>query len=115
MSPDKEIILVDGASFLFRAYHAMGRDSLTTSDGRTTQAIFGMINMLRSLLKECQPTHIAVVMDAKGKNFRHELYDQYKANRPPMPDDLTRATGIYKKDYPCHGVTVGIGQRRRGR
>ena len=70
MAPDKELILVDGSSFLFRAYHAMGRAPLSTSDGRTTQAIFGMINMLRSLLKECQPRYIAVVMDAKGKTFR---------------------------------------------
>ena len=106
MAPDKEIILIDGASFLFRAYHAMGRDPLTTSDGRTTHAIFGMINMLRSLLKECQPTHIAVVMDAKGKNFRHDLYDQYKANRPPMPDDLRDQLEYIKKIIPAMGLPL---------
>ena len=106
MSPDKEIILVDGASFLFRAYHAMGRDSLSTSDGRSTQAIFGMVNMLRSLLKECQPSHIAVVMDAKGKTFRHEMYKEYKANRPPMPDDLREQLQYVLKIIPAMGLPL---------
>jgi DNA polymerase-1 len=106
MSPDKEIILVDGASFLFRAYHAMGRAPLSTADGRTTQAIFGMVNMLRSLIKECQPSHIAVIMDAKGKNFRHELYEQYKANRPPMPDDLREQLQYIKKIIPAMGLPM---------
>ena len=106
MSPDKEIILVDGASFLFRAYHAMGRAPLTTADGRTTQAVFGMINMLRSLIKEHQPSHIAVIMDAKGKNFRHELYAQYKANRPPMPDDLREQLQYIKKIIPAMGLPM---------
>ena len=89
MSPDKEIILIDGSSFLFRAYHALGRQGgLSTRDGQPTHAVFGVVNMLRSLIKECQPVHIAMVMDAKGKTFRHEMYPEYKANRPPMPDDL---------------------------
>ena len=106
MTPDKEIILVDGASFLFRAYHAMSRDPLTTSDGRTVQAIFGMVNMLRSLLKECQPTHIAIVMDAKGKTFRNDLYDQYKANRPPMPEDLRDQLQYVLKIIPAMGLPL---------
>ncbi len=106
MSPDKEIILVDGTSFLFRAYHALGKNPLTTSDGRTTQAIFGMVNMLKGLLKECQPTHIAVVMDAKGKTFRHDLYQAYKANRPPMPDDLRQQLEYIKKIIPALGLPL---------
>ena len=106
MSPDKEIILVDGTAFLFRAYHVRSRNPLTTSDGRGTQAIFGMINMLRSLLKECQPTHIAVLMDAKGKNFRHEMYREYKANRPPMPDDLREQLDTIKKIIPAMGLPL---------
>ncbi len=106
MTPDKEIILIDGASFLFRAYHAMSRDPLTTSDGRTVHAIFGMINMLKSLLKECQPTHIAVVMDAKGKTFRHDLYTPYKANRPPMPDDLREQLQYVLKIIPAMGLPL---------
>ncbi len=106
MSPDKEIILVDGTAFLFRAYHVRSRNPLTTSDGRGTQAIFGMINMLRSLLKECQPTHIAVLMDAKGKNFRHEMYRAYKANRPPMPDDLREQLDTIRKIIPAMGLPL---------
>ena len=106
MAPDKELILVDGSSFLFRAYHAMGRAPLSTSDGRTTQAIFGMINMLRSLLKECQPRYIAVVMDAKGKTFRHEMYKEYKANRPPMPEDLRDQQVYIKKIIPAMGLPL---------
>ncbi len=89
MSPDKEIILIDGSAFLFRAYHALGsQGGLSTKDGQPTHAIFGVVNMLKSLIKECQPVHIAMVMDAKGKTFRHDMYPDYKANRPPMPDDL---------------------------
>ncbi len=106
MDPDKELILVDGASFLFRAYHAMGRDRLATSDGRQTQAIFGMINMLRSLLKEYHPTHVAVVMDAKGKTFRNDLFKEYKANRPPMPDDLREQLQYILKIVPAMGLPL---------
>ena len=102
----REIILVDGTAFLFRAYHVRSRNPLTTSDGRGTQAIFGMINMLRSLLKECQPTHIAVLMDAKGKNFRHEMYPEYKANRPPMPDDLREQLDTIRKIIPAMGLPL---------
>ncbi len=106
MSVDKEIILVDGTALMFRAYHVRTRNTLTTSDGRSTQAIFGMINMLRSLLKEYQPTHIAVVMDARGKTFRHELYREYKANRPPMPDDLREQLDTIRKIIPAMGLPL---------
>lgn len=88
MSSDNEqpFILVDGSSYLFRAYHAPPH--LTNSNGDATGAIYGVVNMLRSLLKQYKPTHMAVVFDAKGKTFRNDLYAEYKANRPPMPDDL---------------------------
>ncbi|MFO7603817.1 MAG: DNA polymerase I [Gammaproteobacteria bacterium] len=79
-------ILVDGSSYLFRAYHAM--PNLSNSKGEATGAMYGVINMLRRLLGEYQPEHIAVVFDARGKTFRHDMYKEYKANRPPMPDDL---------------------------
>lgn len=82
----KPLILVDGSSYLYRAYHAI-RD-LSTSSGVPTNATYGVVSMMRKLLDEFEPEHIAVVFDAKGKNFRHELYAEYKANRPPMPDDL---------------------------
>ncbi|HEB63355.1 MAG TPA: DNA polymerase I, partial [Gammaproteobacteria bacterium] len=79
-------LLVDGSSYLFRAFHAL--PSLVNSKGEPTGAIYGVVNMLRRLLERYKPQHLAVVFDAKGKNFRHELYGEYKANRPPMPDEL---------------------------
>ena len=105
MTPDRQIILVDGSSFLFRAYHAI-RQPLATSDGRTTHAVFGTINMLRSLAREYQPQHLAVVMDAKGKTFRNELYPDYKANRPPMPDDLRVQLEYVKQIIPALGIAL---------
>ncbi len=86
MENKKLLLLVDGSSYLFRAFHAL--PPLTNSKGEPTGAVVGVINMLRKLIDEYQPTQIAVVFDAKGGSFRNQLYDQYKANRPPMPDDL---------------------------
>lgn len=83
---DTPLILVDGSSYLFRAYHAPPH--LTNSRGEATGAIYGVVNMLKSLLKQYQPTQMAVVFDAKGPTFRNEMYSEYKAHRPPMPDDL---------------------------
>ncbi|MET1218594.1 MAG: DNA polymerase I [Glaciecola sp.] len=79
-------ILVDGSSYLFRAFHGM--PPMSNSKGQETHAIYGVVNMLKSLLKTYEPTHIAVVFDAKGKTFRDDIYPEYKANRPPMPDEL---------------------------
>ncbi len=101
------LILVDGSSFLFRAYHAMrSRGGLSTRDGQPTQAIFGMVNMLKNLLREHQPEHIAVVMDAKGKTFRHDLYPDYKAHRPSMPDDLRVQLGHLREIIPAMGFPL---------
>ena len=82
----KPLVLVDGSSYLYRAFHAL--PSLTNSKGKPTGAVYGVINMLRRLLKDYQPEQIAVVFDAKGKTFRDDLYAEYKANRPPMPEEL---------------------------
>ena len=79
-------ILVDGSSYLFRAFH--GLPPLTNSKGQDTGAIYGVVNMLKSLIKEYNPTHMAVIFDAKGKTFRDDIYKEYKANRPPMPEEL---------------------------
>ncbi|WP_440054415.1 DNA polymerase I [Pseudoalteromonas sp. T1lg65] len=84
--PENPLILVDGSSYLFRAYHAPPH--LTNSKGEATGAIYGVINMLKSLLKQYQPSHMVVVFDAKGPTFRNDMYSEYKAHRPPMPDDL---------------------------
>ena len=84
--PNNPFILIDGSSYLFRAFHGM--PPLTNSKGQDTGAIYGVVNMIRSLIKEFEPTHIAVVFDAKGKTFRDDIYPQYKANRPSMPEEL---------------------------
>ncbi len=85
-SDKKLLILIDGSSYLFRAYHAL--PALTTAGGQPTGAIYGVINMIRKLLSTYSPDGIAVVFDAKGKTFRHDLYSEYKANRAVMPDEL---------------------------
>ncbi len=78
--------MVDGSSYLFRAYHAM--PGFSNSRGQPTGTIYGVINMIRRLLKDYEPQHIVIIFDAKGKTFRNDMYPDYKANRPPMPDDL---------------------------
>lgn len=80
------LVLVDGSSYLYRAFHAF--PPLTNSQGEPTGAMYGVLNMIKSLIAQVQPSHIAVVFDAKGKTFRDELFEQYKSHRPPMPDDL---------------------------
>jgi DNA polymerase-1 len=99
--PENPFILVDGSSYLFRAFHAPPH--LTNSAGEPTGAVYGVVNMLRSLLKRYKPSHMAVVFDAKGKTFRSDIYDEYKAHRPPMPDDLR--TQI----EPLHAIVKAMG------
>ena len=82
----KPLILVDGSSYLFRAFHAL--PPLTNSKGEATGAMHGVLNMLDKLRKDYEPEHMAVIFDASGKTFRDDLYPLYKANRPPMPDEL---------------------------
>ena len=86
MKNDYQLILIDGSSYLFRAYHALPQ--LLSSKGQATGAIKGVISMIRKLINEYPDTHIAVVFDPKGKTFRNDIYPEYKANRPPMPDEL---------------------------
>ena len=86
MSNPKPLVLVDGSSYLYRAFHAL--PPLSNSRGEPTGAIHGVLNMLNRLLKDYEPERVAVVFDARGKTFRDDLFEQYKANRPPMPDEL---------------------------
>lgn len=86
MSNRPTLLLVDGSSYLYRAYHAMAQ--LTAPDGAPTGALYGVLNMLRRLRSEYPHDYCAVVFDAKGKNFRHQMFEEYKATRPTMPDDL---------------------------
>ncbi|MBI9091538.1 MAG: DNA polymerase I [Desulfobacterium sp.] len=82
----QQIYLIDGSAYLYRAFHAIR--SLSTSAGMPTNAIFGFTRILLKLLKEKQPEHVAVFFDVKGPTFRHDMFEEYKANRPPMPDEL---------------------------
>ena len=101
--PKNPFILVDGSSYLFRAFHAL--PPLTTSKGLPTGAIYGVTNMLRKLVSEYKPTRMAVVFDSKEKNFRHALYEPYKANRTIMPDDLQQQI------KPLHDIIKASGFR----
>jgi len=95
------LVLVDGSSYLYRAFHAMPK--LSNSRGEPTGAVYGVVNMLRRLLKEYSPAHMAVVFDAKGKTFRDELFAEYKAHRPPMPDELAAQI------EPLHAIVRALG------
>ena len=95
------LVLVDGSSYLYRAFHAF--PPLTNAAGEPTGAMYGVLNMLKSLISQVQPSHIAVVFDAKGKTFRDEMFEQYKSHRPPMPDDLR------KQIQPLHDMIRALG------
>ena len=95
------VVLVDGSSYLFRAYHAL--PPLTTSKNHPTGAIKGVVSMLRRLEQDFPGSKIVVVFDAKGKTFRHDLYEAYKANRPPMPEDLAMQI------EPIHDIVRAMG------
>src|SRR3990167_2884053 len=86
MPKPKTLVLVDGSSYLFRAYHAL--PPLMTTSGQPTGAIYGVLNMLKRLMADYQPDYVAVVFDPKGGSFRNQLYKEYKANRLIMPDEL---------------------------
>jgi len=88
MNKQPTLYLIDGSSYLYRAFHAL--PNLNNSRGEPTGALLGVANMLKRLMNEENPDHIAVVFDARGPTFRHEMYPEYKANRPPMPADLRK-------------------------
>ncbi|NDH67247.1 MAG: DNA polymerase I, partial [Gammaproteobacteria bacterium] len=83
----KPLILIDGSSYFYRAFHAL--PPLKNSKGLPTGAIYGVVSMIKRLIKTYQPTHIAVIFDAKGKTFRDEWYPEYKAHRAPTPEELS--------------------------
>ena len=86
MKDNYQLVLIDGSSYLFRAFHAL--PPLVTSEGQPTGAVKGVISMIRKLMADFPETQVVCVFDAKGKTFRNDIYSEYKANRPPMPDDL---------------------------
>ncbi len=97
----KPLVLVDGSSYLFRAFHAL--PALTNSKGEPTGALHGVLNMVAKLVRETEPDQIAVVFDASGKTFRDDIYAEYKANRPPMPDELR------SQIQPLHEIIQAMG------
>tara|TARA_R110001592_G_scaffold21073_5_gene85421 strand:+ start:6072 stop:8897 length:2826 start_codon:yes stop_codon:yes gene_type:complete len=100
---NQPLILVDGSSYLFRAYHVPYLQALSTADGQPTGAITGVLNMIGSLKKDYPNGNVVVIFDAKGKTFRNDLYPEYKANRPPMPDDLRTQIA------PLHNIISAMG------
>ncbi len=92
---NEEIYIIDGSAYIYRAYHAIA--PLSNSKGVPTHAILGFINMVNRLVREKQPAYLAIAFDSRGPVFRHELYDQYKANRPPMPEDLSSQIPYIKR------------------
>lgn len=101
MAITKQLILVDGSSYLFRAFHAL--PPLVNSKGQPTGAVKGVINMIRSLVKTNPDSNIAIVFDAKGSTFRNQIYAEYKAHRPPMPDELR------SQIKPIHNIIKAMG------
>ena len=101
MTSTPPIVLVDGSSYVYRAFHAL--PPLTNSRGQATGAVKGVINMLRRLLKDYPESPVAVVFDARGKTFRDEIFAEYKAQRPPMPDELR------EQIEPIHGIVKAMG------
>jgi len=101
---DSKLVLVDGSSYLYRAYHALPK--LTSSRGEPTGAIHGVLSMLLKLAREQDTEHFVVVFDAPGKTFRDEIFDAYKANRPPMPDDLRLQIEPLLEAVPAMGLPM---------
>ena len=102
----KSLVLLDGSSYLYRAYFATARSGLKSPDGQPTGAIFAIINMIKKLRKDFPSELFAIVFDAKGKTFRHEMYTEYKANRPPMPDELRSQVDFVHQIIKAQGYPV---------
>ncbi|KGO32833.1 MAG: DNA polymerase I [Desulfoprunum sp.] len=100
----EEIFLIDGSAYIYRAYHALS--PLSTSRGLATHAIYGFISILRRLFKERNPRYVAVAFDSRGPVFRHEIYGDYKANRPPMPADLAEQIPYIRKYVAASNIPV---------
>lgn len=101
-----KLILIDGSSYLFRAFYVPQLRRMQTTSGQPTGAVFGTINMIKSLIGEYPDAHIVAVFDAKGKTFRHDLYTDYKANRPPMPDELRSQVDYVHRAIKALGIPL---------
>ena len=100
----KKILLIDGSSYLYRAYHAL--PDLRNQNNEPSGVIYGVLNMLKKTIEEFSSDYIVCVFDAKGKTFRNEIYSEYKANRPKMPDDLSLQIDPLKKAINAFGIPM---------
>jgi len=101
-----QLILVDGSSYLYRAFYVPQLKRMQTNSGQPTGAVFGVVNMVKSLMTDYPESNVVVIFDAKGKNFRHELFDDYKANRPSMPDELRSQVEYVHKAVKALGLPL---------
>ena len=107
MTQNKErLFIIDGMAQIYRAHYAMINNPLTTKDGRHTSVIYGFLNMLFKIIRDESPDYLVIAMDSKAKTFRHEMYDQYKANRPKMPDEIAYQIPILKEIVGHLGVEL---------
>lgn len=104
MTDRPKLYLIDGSSYIYRAFFAIGH--LSSPNGMPTQAVFGFVQMIRKIIEQEKPEHLAVVFDAKGPTFRHELYTEYKAHRPSMPDDLVVQIPYIKEISRYYGLPI---------
>ena len=102
----RELLLVDGSALLYRSHFAFVRNPLRNSKGEITSAVFGYLNTLLPLLDERRPRYVGVVFDTKGPTFRHREYPEYKAHRPPMPDELSRQLPIIRGVLRLLGIPI---------
>jgi DNA polymerase-1 len=102
----KKLFLLDAYAIIYRAYYAFIRNPRVNSKGMNTSAIFGFVNVLEDVLKREKPTHIAVAFDPKGKTFRHEAYELYKAQREATPEDIRVAVPYIKKIVEAYNIPV---------
>ena len=106
MTQSKEkLFIIDGMAQIYRAHFAMISNPLTTKDGRHTSVIYGFLNMLFKIIRDESPDYLVIAMDSKEKTFRHEMYDEYKANRPKMPDEIAYQIPILKEIVGCNYIT----------
>ena len=107
MTQSKEkLFIIDGMAQIYRAHFAMISNPLTTKDGRHTSVIYGFLNMLFKIIRDESPDYLVIAMDSKEKTFRHEMYDEYKANRPKMPDEIAYQIPILKEIVGYLGIEL---------
>ena len=104
MAKNEKLFLVDGSSYIYRAFFALPQ--LATSDGIPTNAVYGFTTMLQRLINDYKPSLLAMVLDAPGPTFRHEVYHSYKANRPKMPDSLAAQIPLIKEVIAAFNIPV---------